>query len=317
MQKQKEIGFNYKKPIIIFLSFILCFVILVETACLIGVISFSPTKYVFESISAGAYNKTDTLVEFLDVGQGDCTVIKVKDKCAVVDFGPPDDCKTVYKGLKKLGVEKIDLAFVTHLHNDHFGGLLSLLNNVSVENLVISSSGAEDMDSALFNNLINSVLDKKVKIISPVEGMSFSLNNASFRVVYHNPDAKEENNRSIAVSAEIENRKILFTGDLNGEGEAELINRCKNLDADVLKLGHHGSKTSANIPLLEITTPVITIASCGYNNLYNHPAKDLIKRLENKGIKYYRTDLDGSIKLYFENNKIIADKEFKFGGGQT
>lgn len=308
MEKQKE-NVDKKRVLILLVAVLLCVIIFLEVAFNFGVIHFSLSDFLLKTFSSGATDNESTLVQFLNVGQGDCTIIKVKDNCAVIDFGPEDDSKRVYKGLKKLGVEDVDLAVVTHLHKDHFGGFLNLPRFINVKNMVVSNIGADDMDKELCDEFFKTTEQYKVKVSEPNLPMKYELGEASLEIFYEGEDQKSENNRSLIILVRVGDAKLLFTGDAEGEVEKEIIEKFPNLTADVLKLGHHGSNTSTTSEFISKINPSIAVASAGYNNFYNHPSDKTVGRLENAGIKYYRTDLDGNITLYFDKNKILVETE--------
>jgi competence protein ComEC len=310
MQKEKQkITLSKRAAVIVVLIFAVVSLVFVEAAYNYGVIGFSPTNYLETKLSTRAYNDETCLVRFLDVGQGDCTIIKVKDKCAVIDFGLEDDYKRVYKELKKLGVENIDVAFITHLHKDHIGGFLNTVKLIDVDNIVVNKTAAEDFDKEQATRFFNSIEKYNINQIIPVMGDTFHLGEANIKVLYKTEKADDENNRSVALLLSIDEFTFLFTGDGEKDFEKELIRLYPNLTTDVLKLGHHGSATSTSEEFIRQINPVVTVASCGYNNLYNHPSDEVISRLNAEGIKYYRTDLDGSITVTFDENRILVNTE--------
>jgi competence protein ComEC len=310
MQKEKQKIILSKKAVaVVILSFAILTLLFIEASYKFGVINFSPSKYLENQFGTRAYDNQSTLVRFLDVGQGDCTIIKVKDKCAVIDFGVEDDFKVVYKALKELGVEKIDVAFITHLHKDHIGGFLNLPNLISVDNIVVNESAAEDFDKEQTERFFDLIEKYNINKITPTVGSSINLGGAAIEILYADNSAEKENNRSVVLKLNIEDAEILFTGDGEKSVEEELINLYPNLSADILKLGHHGSATSTNEEFIKQINPIVAVASSGYNNFYNHPSEMTISRLEEENIKYYRTDLDGDITITFAENSIKVETE--------
>lgn len=262
------------------------------------------------SIFTDPYLTKSDFVEFLNVGQADCTVIKSGNSAAIVDFGMEDDYGLVYKKLLKHGIKSIDLAIITHHHNDHMGGFLSVADKMQVDHLVINNSTAEDGEKQLYKRVIELAKEKGTEVHFPNVGDCYKVGNADFKILSCDASALQENGRSIVTMATICGKKLLFTGD----GDAALENNLvKNLDidCDILSLGHHGAQTSSTTGFLKAASPEIAIASCGYNNPYGHPSEFVISRAEKLGIKIYRTDIDRDVLCTFsaENNEYTVTIE--------
>lgn len=150
---------------------------------------------------------------------------------------------------------------------------------------------------------------KKINLILPKEGSRFKIGNAKLNILRCNTTAEQENNRSVISLLQICNKSFLFTGDCESGEEISLI-QSYNIKVDVLKLGHHGSKNASSEQLLNSINPQIAVASCGYDNTYNHPSSDTLLRLKNRGIRVYRTDLNQNILFGFKrsetNQKITS-----------
>lgn len=246
-------------------------------------------------------NKCD-YVEFFDVGQGDCTLIKSEDSAVLIDFGLESDDNRLYDNLLKRGIKTIDLAIVTHHHNDHLGGFYDLAEKMKIESLVINSDSAEDGEVELFQKTIQLANKKGIELFLPISGSCFSFGNATLKFLDCNHTATDENNRSVIMMVEICGTKLLFTGDSDTVTEQDLLQKY-NVKCDILKMGHHGSAGSSCTEFLKSVSPEFAVASCGYDNLYNHPADSAVQRAKDQGIKVLRTDLDRNIKVTFNQNK--------------
>lgn len=302
-QNKKALIRNKRLLVILVASFLIVLIIL-ECLYSLGAVSFSFSNFLDETFNVSAVNNRSTLVQFVSVGQGDCTIIKEKDKCAVIDFGPEDDTKAVYKALRRLGVEDIDLAVVTHLHKDHFGGFLNLPKQINIKNIIVSKSGGDDTDEVLAKEFYGEIEKHNINLIEPYVGLKESFESGSLEILYMNENSNEENNRSLFISVIIDNVRFLFTGDANSDTEHDFLNKHQNFKTNILKLGHHGSGSSSSGEFIEKLSPILTIASCGYNNYYNHPSSKTILNLNDKNVKYLRTDLDGDITVDFLEDKV-------------
>ena len=247
-----------------------------------------------------------SFIEFCDIGQGDCTIIKSGDSNIVIDFGSADDSDELYFHLKDLGIKELDLAVVTHYHQDHLGGLCDLLERMTVKNILINSSFAKDYDESAVTRFKELVSQKGVKVVEPNVGTIANVGQSKIEVLSVLKDASEENERSVCLKLTHYSLSVIFTGDSEQEAESALLESGIPLKADILKLGHHGSSTSSSEKLLDAADPSVVIASCGYNNLYNHPSKEVLDRIKNKGITLYRTDLDGNITVTVKEKNFLV-----------
>ena len=307
--KKKKITFKLFFLISVLLTLLLP--ILFEIFAKVGITVESLNSTIFKTF--GIENKThEEFVEFLNVGQGDCTLIKSGEHAILIDCGLEGENLTVYNRLLKLGIKKIDLVVITHHHKDHMGGFEGIVKNISVDNLLINGSSAEDGDQEIFSKVISLAEENGVNIYSPKIGRDFKIGNVDLKVLYLNHSADKENNRSIVTMLNIGGKKLLFTGDSEEEAEEYLVGNI-DIDCDILKMGHHGSATSSSSQFLLKASPRIAIASCGYDNLYNHPSKDAVVRAEKSKIKIYRTDLDRNIRCSFNMNKgsftVLTERE--------
>lgn len=299
---------NKKKKIILFkqLALRLCIlfsVILValEGCYTLGLIQKSPVNTLLSFFNASAVNKNSEFVLFLDVGQGDCIIIKSKTAAAVIDFGVTDEDDTVYRKLLELGVDRVDLAVITHHHSDHFGGFNNLIENIKIDNLLINKNSAPDSEKQRLDSVLVTAKQNNVNIIHPKIGTTFNLGDATLKILYTDDSAAKENNRSIITMLYMGGKKILLTGDAESMVEKH-ISKTIDIDCDILKMGHHGSYTSTTEKLLNAATPTVAVASAGYDNIYNHPSDWALLRLKYAGVNLYRTDLDGDVYIKFSPN---------------
>lgn len=282
--------------------------VICEVAYNFGYISKSPANELLKVFGASATDDESEFVEFLSVGQADSAIIKSQNKCAIIDFGLKDESDLIYKRLKKLGIKKVDLAIATHNDSDHLGGYLDLAENIKIDKLVINKFSKCDENKDMYYKTIITADANNTELVLPNVLDSFEIGNAVLEILYVNPSAESSNNKSIVTMLTLNDKKVLFTGDLEVDEELKLQRLVPNLDCDILKLGHHGSKTSTSDEFLSRTTPRIAIASCGYDNNYKHPSKEVRQRLEKVGVKIYRTDLDQNIRCEIGKEKITVFK---------
>ena len=218
-------------------------------------------------------------VTFINVGQGDSTLIQDGSHAVLIDTGGVTSFdmaeEVLIPYLKKRRIYHIDAVIGTHGDFDHVGAVPSFLSSFSVGRYIDSEDGF------------------------PLRLGHFSLENLN----HFTKQAKEENDASLVVYASLMGKKWLFMGDASIAVEKKILKEYPHLDCDILKLGHHGSNTSSSEEFLDQVTPDVAIISCGRKNQYGHPHQVILERLKKRGIKIRRTDLEGSI-VYWGNNAL-------------
>lgn len=259
------------------------------------------------------YLNPQTTIDFLDVGQGDAILIKLayQKGSLLIDTGgfftyPKEEWQlkeknyslgkdTLIPYFKSIGLKKIDYLILTHGDYDHVGESINLVENFKVEKVVFNCGEFNELEQDLIK-----VLDKKkIPYYSCIKELNMDDNKLYF---LNNKDYGNENDNSSVIYTELNNHKFLFMGDAGVEVEQDLIEKYNLQDIDVLKVGHHGSKTSSSKNFIDKIEPKYSIISVGKNNRYGHPNKEVLDNLSNS--KIYRTDQDGSIMFKIKNNKL-------------
>ena len=250
------------------------------------------------------FDGTDYL-EILDVGQGDSILLHSNKKNILIDTGGVSSFNKSFDGnifynttqplLKSAGIKKIDYLILTHGDFDHMGEAITLVNNFKVDKVILNCGEYNDLEKKLIK-----VLDKKhIKYYSCIQKLNIDDNKLYF---LNTKEYDNENDNSNVIYTELDNYKFLFMGDASITTEKEILNKYNLPDIDVLKVGHHGSKTSSSKEFIDEINPKYSIISVGKNNRYGHPNKEALYNLENS--KIYRTDQDGSIMFKIKSNKL-------------
>lgn len=239
-------------------------------------------------------------VVFLDVGQGDCTLIREKNKNLLIDTGGNinyDISKNILVPyLKSIGIKKIDYLIITHGDYDHIGAAINLIKNYKVENVIFNCGNYNKLEK----NLIKVLKKEKTKYYSCIK----KLNIHKYKLQFINTGLYDnENDNSNVIYFNYNNYKFLLMGDAGIEVEQDLIEKYNLQNIDVLKVGHHGSKTSSSKSFIDEINPKYSIISVGKNNHYGHPNDSVLENLKNS--KIYRTDQDGSIEIKLNKNRYI------------
>jgi competence protein ComEC len=257
-----------------------------------------------ESKATFSYNNKDhLLVHFIDVGQGDSILIQINEKNMLIDAGTSESTNYLIDYLKKQKISKFDYIIETHPHEDHIGAMSKIINKFKVGKFYAPKITT---NTKAFDDMISSLKQKSLKIIIAKAGLNLNLgNNIKCEILApNNISYKEVNNYSTVIKIDFGTTKFLFEGDAEKLSEDEMIAKGYNLSCDVLKLGHHGSRTATSDEFLKKTNPKIAIISCGLNNDYGHPHKPTLTKLNAINSKIYRTDKDGTIVLESDGTKI-------------
>ena len=236
-------------------------------------------------------------VEFINVGQGDSTLISLNNKTYLIDTGGNRNREVYYYNLKpvlkKNGVKRIDYLILTHGDYDHMGEAINLVNNFKVEKVIFNCGEFNDLEQDLIK-----VLDKKnIPYYSCIKELNIDNNKLYF---LQTKEYDNENDNSNVIYTEIDGYKFMFMGDASIEREKDILDEYELNNIDVLKVGHHGSKSSSSELFINSINPKYSIISVGKNN-YGHPNTEVLKILSNS--KIYRTDKCGNIVLKI-NNKL-------------
>jgi competence protein ComEC len=235
----------------------------------------------------------ELVVYFLDVGQGDATLLAGYDFTILIDAGRHDRSDVV-PYLKAIGVESIDLLVGTHPHADHIGQFPAVLETFPVTEVWMSG---DSHNTRTFERVIDAILAADTAYHEPRAGEVYQIGSARVEVV--NPTRLTGNLHEGSLSLRIVFNSIafLFTGDAEAPTEAAMVARNHNLSAQILQLGHHGSRTSSSLRFLQAVNPEIVIYSAGRDNPYGHPHPEVIQQLKGLDIAIYGTDVNGIIRV--------------------
>lgn len=245
---------------------------------------------------------TDELeVHFIDVGEGDATLIKCGGKNMLIDAGDDSKGTAVQNYLQKQGVQKLDYLILTHPDADHIGGAPVIITKFEIDKVFMSDY---EKDNKTYQKLIQALDNKRLKYITPKVGAKYYLGTASITIAGPNKEYTSPNDASIALIIQNGENKFLFTGDAEEKAEQDILENSIDISADVYKVGHHGSKTSSSEDLLKAVDPSYAVLSCGEGNSYGHPHAQTMNNLRALGVQVYRTDEQGSIIATSDGNKI-------------
>ena len=309
---RKHIPFLIEKIITAFIAIfvsICCFISILDKK---GIYTWNTLYKQIGIIDGVEKVDSDFVIYYLDVGQGDCSIVISKGKVMMIDTAVAHRYVNIREALMCLEIDTIDYMIITHQHDDHMGSAAKIIENYNVKNLIMPKLSSINMvTNETYKNLLLTIKDYNVNAIAATAGYNFMLGNASVEIISPSEQCKKLNNMSAVTKITYGDTSFLFQGDAEREIENKLLKSDNDLSADIIKLGHHGSVTSSTTKYLKAVNPQIAIISCGEDNTYGHPAGEVIDRLEKYKIDYYLTPYHGNITAQSDGNNIIITTEKK------
>lgn len=243
-------------------------------------------------------------VHFIDVGQADSILILSGDSAVLIDAGTNSAGEDVLKYIKEQGVSKIDYLIGTHPHEDHIGGLDTVIEGLDIGEVIMPRHSS---NTQTYEDVLLAAQSKGLKITAAQAGNSFTAGECSFYILAPDGEYSNTNNYSVVMRMTVGNVSMLFTGDAESQSEERMLESGAQLKSDLLKIGHHGSDTSTSDQFLQAVSPKYAVISVGENNSYGHPSAQTLNKLS--GIELYRTDLMGTIIASTDGEEITFSTE--------
>ncbi len=284
-------------------------IVLLIILCLLVVGCTNPFVESNEETSVSTFSGDTLRVNYIDVGQGDSIFIQLpNNETMLIDAGEAYMSKNVINYLNNLGITKIDYVVGTHPHTDHIGGLEEVINTFDIGSIYMPNAIST---SKTYEDLLTTISNKGLKVKTAKSGVVIlSEDNLKLEFIAPNSDDYSNlNNYSAVLKLTYLDNTFLFMGDAETLSEDEITS---DVNADVIKVGHHGSDSSSGIEFVKKVSPEYAIIMVGEGNSYNHPYQSIIDRYESVGAKVLRTDLDGNIICDSDGASVSCsgDKDF-------
>lgn len=252
---------------------------------------------------------TGVQVHYLDVGQGDSEFIELPNgKTLLIDAGNPDDGQHIISYIKALGYSTIDVLVATHPHADHIGGMAAVVKSFAVGAIYMPKVADT---TATFEGLLTAIKAKGLQVNTARAGViCLDGDGVTARFLAPTSAAYDDlNNYSAVLKLTYGHTSFLFMGDAEMLSENELLKSGADVDADVLKVGHHGSTTSTGTDFLAAVSPRYAVVSVGAGNSYGHPHQQTLKKLAKISAQVYRTDIAGTISITSDSKRLTVTTE--------
>jgi len=248
-------------------------------------------------------SKEQIEIRFVDVGQGDCTIIRTSSgKGIIIDTGNKETETNILNAVSAMGISKIQYLILTHPHSDHTSSLDKIIDAVEVENIVYSNQD--------FGSILNKAKEKNINVNICKKREKLEIDGLEFIFLTDGSETKNPADGCIITAARYKNTSFLFTSDANRELEELLLNDHLIFNCDVIKVAHHGSSTSSSKEFITAFDPETAVISVGKDNGYAHPSKEVLERLESSCELVLRTDINGDVRIRSDGNavKVFSEK---------
>ena len=267
--------------------------------------------------AAGLRNDSQVAVmkisaHYLDVGQGDSILIVSDDKTVLIDAGPRGNEDNIMRYLKNLNIHRLDYIIITHYDADHIGSMSGVLREVAADSIIMPYIAEENMPTTkVFQQLVDTISGLDATVLAAKPGDIYPLGNGLMTILGPVNTSRSMNDMSVVTEIRYGEVSFLFMGDAEKQSEADILREFPSLKTDVLKVGHHGSKSSTSEDFLRAVTPRIAVISCAAENRYGHPSAEVIKLLTDFGVAIYRTDLSGTIVIGSDGETLNIEYDQK------
>ncbi|MDE6599724.1 MAG: MBL fold metallo-hydrolase [Oscillospiraceae bacterium] len=302
-------------PVLLFLL-----ILMGAAFCFSLYLEFGDTEVPASAVSSFIDKDADLEIHYIDVGQGDCSLIKWEGAAVLIDCGERENSDKILDYLKKQDVKKLDIVIATHPHSDHIGGMGDIISGIDVERVIAPKVSSDKTPTTkTYERFLTAMHDKALKLTAAKPGTVYALAGKTASSMDKQPpkleilapvaDYDDLNDYSVVVRMTYGDTSYLFTGDAEAKAEKDILNSGADVSADVLKAGHHGSSTSTSEKFLEAVSPDICVIQCGTGNSYGHPHAEILERLDSFRVKYFRTDINGTVIVYSDGDDIFVVPE--------
>lgn len=268
----------------------LLFTIIFLIIALIAQSFYKPSQSSIQEVEKITADYNDLQIYFMDVGQADCILIRNQNQNMLIDAGNNEDGQKLVNYFKSIGIEEFEYVIGTHPHEDHIGGFDNIINSFKIKNVLLPEAYTT---TKTFSDVLTAIENKNLEITVPNIGDTIDFGGTNIEVMYVGNNESDLNDNSIVLKLTYGKYSYLFTGDTTSNCEKLMLN--KDIKVDVLKVAHHGSKSSSTKDFLKKVNPQYAIISVGKDNSYGHPSDSTINRIKKYTNNIYQTKDYGTI----------------------
>ncbi len=248
-------------------------------------------------------------VHFIDVGNADATLVRTGEYELLIDAGEPGDSEEVIDYLQAQGVSELDMVIATHPDADHIGGMADVLEQYPPKTFLMSFMDDDHTPtSKSYERLLTTLDEKSIPVTEAAPGQQYTLGEAVIDILAPLEASEDTNNMSVVSRITFGEHRFLMMGDAEKEVEATLLKSRGELQADVLKVGHHGSHSSTGKEFLQKVSPAYAFIPCGADNRYGHPHNETLDTLMKQNVTIYRADTDGTV-VFESDGQTLSVRE--------
>lgn len=253
----------------------------------------------------------ELMLFMFDVGQADSFLLVQDGKTALIDCGTKETGKDVVNYLNQLGIKQIDYLFGTHPHDDHMGGMYDVITNISIGKIILPEVEKGKVTTNWYMKLMRAIGELGYDIETATYGTTYELGNASMKIIGPISKPKDDNlnNYSTIFKVSFGEMDVIMTGDAEKEVEDQILALGEDIEAEILKAGHHGSNTSTSETFLKSISPDYVLISTEVGNRYRHPTKSTMEKLKENDVEVYRTDENGTVIATITSDDVSFDCE--------
>ncbi len=243
----------------------------------------------------------------IDVGNADCILVRQGTAAMLIDAGEKGDADTIIEYLRQQGVERLDVVVATHPHADHIGSMARVIREFPIDTFLLAyMPSSATPTSAVYLAMLQALDEKQVSVRQAQPGDVLPLGEAQVQILAPLEQTSDANNMSVVTRVVFGQRRFLFMGDAETPVEQQLLERGTELSADVLKAGHHGSRTATSAAFLRRVEPTYAVLTCGEGNSYGHPHKETLQVLGQSKVQVYRSDIHGHIVFTTDGKELTV-----------
>ncbi len=287
-------------------AIVVVLILAIELGAHFGVLNWESLFGNFGLHNDNAFLSGTLEVYYLDVGNADCILLRQDEHAMMIDAGERGDYDAILSALRRHNVQRLDLVIATHPHADHIGSMEKIIQEVEIDRFLMSFMPEDETPTtSVYVNMLKALEQKDVSVTEVLPGDTYEFGGAQVHILAPINESDDPNAMSVVCRVDYGKHRFLFVGDAEEGVEKDMLSARADLKADVLKVGHHGSRTGTSTAFLQAVSPSYAVITCGAENAYGHPHKQVLDRLQKAQVKTLRSDIDGDITFVSDGVTLV------------